>query len=178
MAEFFVRRPIVAMVMIAGPIMIVLAKPQQAMVRGIGTSMFVMVILVSNEQTYNFLYVVNFGLMFVLALIAVWVSTWLPISFEPAQVIFKQLRRFLASAGAHCWGCSSSKSADPVPYEMGNAYDNKGDFVKALQEAAGDLRTLDKFNAFTVSASKDNVAAFSASGEAEAGSAGEQPAEG
>jgi len=43
-------------------------------------------------------------------------------------------------------------------------------YVKALQTAAGDLRTLDKFNAFTVSASKDNVAAFSASGAAEAGS--------
>jgi uncharacterized membrane protein YccC len=78
-------------------IMIVLAKPEQAMARGIGTSMFVMVISVSNEQTYTFLFVVNFGLMFLLALAAVWVSTWLPISFEPAQVIFMQLRRFLAS---------------------------------------------------------------------------------
>ncbi len=78
-------------------IMIMLAKPEQAAVRGIGTSLFVMVISVKNEQTYNFLFVVNFGLMFLLALGAVWVSTWFPISFEPARVVFKQLGRFFRS---------------------------------------------------------------------------------
>ncbi|MGD8497545.1 MAG: FUSC family protein, partial [Chromatiales bacterium] len=78
-------------------VMIVFAKPQQAMIRGIGTSMFVMVISVKNEQTYDFLFVVNFGLMFVLALIAVWVSTWFPISLGPAHVISKQLGRFFGS---------------------------------------------------------------------------------
>jgi hypothetical protein len=36
--------------------------------------------------------------MFLLALGAIWISTWFPISFEPARVIPKQLRRFL-------WSC-------------------------------------------------------------------------
>jgi uncharacterized membrane protein YccC len=75
----------------------VLAKPAQAMARGIGLSLFVMVIYVHNEQTYSFLYVFNFGLMFLLGLLAVGVSGWFPISFRPQQAVFKQLRRFLRS---------------------------------------------------------------------------------
>ncbi len=43
-------------------------------------------------------------------------------------------------------------------------------YVQALQTAAADLRTPDEFNAFTVTPSKENVATFSASGSAEAGS--------
>jgi hypothetical protein len=73
------------------------SKPAQAMVRGIGLSLFVMVIYVNNEQTYSFLYVFNFGLMFLLGLLAVWVSGWFPISFRPQQAVFKQLHRFLRS---------------------------------------------------------------------------------
>jgi len=75
----------------------VLSKPAQAMARGIGLSLFVMVIFVNNAQTYDFLYVVNFGLMFLLGLLAVWVSGWFPISFRPQQAVFKQWHRFLRS---------------------------------------------------------------------------------
>jgi len=75
----------------------VLSKPAQAMARGIGLSLFVMVIYVNNEQTYDFLYVFNFGLMFLLGLLAAWVSGWFPTSFRPQQAVFKQLHRFLRS---------------------------------------------------------------------------------
>lgn len=75
----------------------VLSKPEQAMARTLGASFFVMVILVKNEQTYNFLYVVNFGLMVQLGLLAVWLASLFPISFRPQDMVCKQLRRFLGS---------------------------------------------------------------------------------
>ena len=78
-------------------ICLVLAKPQQAIARSLGLSMFVVVTSVKNQQTYDFLFVVNFALMLQLALLALWISTWFPISLEPQRMIFKQLRRFLSS---------------------------------------------------------------------------------
>ncbi len=75
----------------------VLWKPEQAGARGLGTSMFVMVILVNNQQYYDFLYVVNFGLMTQLAIAAFWIASFFPISFRPQDVILRQMRRFLIS---------------------------------------------------------------------------------
>jgi uncharacterized membrane protein YccC len=82
----------------------VLSKPEQAMARGIGTSFFVMVISVNNQQSYDFLYVVNFGLMTQLAMGALWITSWFPISFRPQDAIFKQMRRFFT-------GCERIASA-------------------------------------------------------------------
>jgi uncharacterized membrane protein YccC len=78
-------------------ICVLYAKPEQAMVRGIGTSLFVMVISVENEQSYDILFVINFGLMFQLALLAIWISNQFPISADPQQMIFNKLDRFLRS---------------------------------------------------------------------------------
>ena len=78
-------------------VMIAFGKPQQGILRSVFGAMFVMVISVKNEQTYDFLYVVNFGLMFVLALLAVWISGYFPFYLAPAQRVFRQLRRLLTS---------------------------------------------------------------------------------
>jgi uncharacterized membrane protein YccC len=75
----------------------VLSKPQQSMGRSLVLAQFVMIILVSNQQTYSFVYVLNFILMWLLALGIIWVTSWFPISFVPQRVIFKQLHRFLKS---------------------------------------------------------------------------------
>jgi len=82
----------------------VLSKPEQVMARGIGTSFFVMVISVNNQQSYDFLYVVNFGLMTQLIMGALWITSWFPISFWPQDAIFKQMRRFFT-------GCERIASA-------------------------------------------------------------------
>ena len=75
----------------------VFSRPEQGMARSLVLAQFVMVILVSNQQTYDFVYVLNFNLMWLLALGIIWVSSWFPISFVPQRVIFKQLHRFLTS---------------------------------------------------------------------------------
>ncbi|MFZ1539289.1 MAG: FUSC family protein, partial [Chromatiaceae bacterium] len=73
------------------------SKPAQDLARSLVLAQFVMIIFVSNEQTYDFLYVANSGLMWLLGIGAVWVSGWFPIAFRPQQMVFTQLRRFLRS---------------------------------------------------------------------------------
>ena len=74
------------------------SKPSQDLARSLVLAQFVMVILVSNEQTYDFLYIANTAQMWLFGIGAVWISGWFPISFQPQQVVFKQLHRFLRSA--------------------------------------------------------------------------------
>jgi hypothetical protein len=57
-----------------------------------------MLISVSNSQSYSLLFPFNFALMTQLAMLAVWIATWFPVSFIPDRVVSKQLRRFFASA--------------------------------------------------------------------------------
>ncbi|MGD8481652.1 MAG: FUSC family protein [Gammaproteobacteria bacterium] len=74
------------------------SKPQQALSRTITLSFFPMLISVSNSQSYSLLFPFNFALMTQLAMLAVWIATWFPVSFIPDRVVSKQLRRFFASA--------------------------------------------------------------------------------
>lgn len=75
----------------------VFSRPEQGMARSLVLAQFVMVILVSNQQTYDFVYVLNFNLMWLLALGLIWVTSWFPISFVPKRVIAKQLHRYMKS---------------------------------------------------------------------------------
>jgi uncharacterized membrane protein YccC len=77
--------------------MIAFGKPQHGVLRVAFGAMFVMVISVKNEQTYNFLIILNLGVMFVLALVAGWISGWFPFYLAPAQRVSRQLRRLLTS---------------------------------------------------------------------------------
>jgi hypothetical protein len=94
--------------------MIVYGKPQQGLMRSVFGAMFVMVISVKNEQTYDFLYVVNFGLMFVLALVAVWIAGFFPFFLAPAQRVSRQLRRLLTS-GAQLLAMEVAAPGWPLP---------------------------------------------------------------
>ena len=85
-------------------ICLIFSKPAQAIVRTVGTSWFVMLISVKNQQSYDFLYFVNFGLISMLSLGALWITSWFPISFRPQDVIVKQMRRFFT-------GCERLASA-------------------------------------------------------------------
>ncbi|MGD8978038.1 MAG: FUSC family protein, partial [Gammaproteobacteria bacterium] len=77
---------------------VLLSKPQQALSRMAALSFFPMIISVSNSQSYNLLFPVNFAIMLQLALMATWITTWFPVSFMPDRVVFKQLKRFFASS--------------------------------------------------------------------------------
>jgi len=77
---------------------VLLSKPQQALSRTITLSFFPMLISVSNSQSYSLLFPFNFAMMLQLALLAVWIATWIPISFMPDRVVFKQLKRFFSSS--------------------------------------------------------------------------------
>jgi hypothetical protein len=74
------------------------SRPAQGIARSLILAQFVMIILVSNQQTYDFVYVLNFILMWLLALGIIWVTSSFPISFLPQRVIFKLLHRFLKSS--------------------------------------------------------------------------------
>jgi uncharacterized membrane protein YccC len=78
-------------------VMILMAKPQYALGRPIVTSFFVMVILVQNEQTYNPVFAMNYGIAFILALTAVWIAGLFPISFSPRPAFLGRLERFFTS---------------------------------------------------------------------------------
>jgi len=72
-------------------------RPQDILLKSMGLCMLVIVIGAENEQTYSFLYPVNWfigGVLFVLALMVAW---RFPISFRPADRFLASLGRFFRS---------------------------------------------------------------------------------
>jgi len=74
------------------------AEPQQTIGRSVGLSMFFVLTSISNLQSYSFLKVVNFALVFVLFFGVLIVTTHFPISFRPERVCLRMLARFFRSA--------------------------------------------------------------------------------
>ena len=74
------------------------AKPQQVLNRALGLAFFIMVIAVSNQQSYSFLSVANTALMFYLMLFLVTVTAYIPFSPRPERVIVRLLKRYFRSA--------------------------------------------------------------------------------
>jgi uncharacterized membrane protein YccC len=74
------------------------AKPQQMLGRALGLAIFIMVIAVSNQQSYSFLSVANTALMFYLMLFLVTITAYIPFSPRPERVIVRLLKRYFRSA--------------------------------------------------------------------------------
>lgn len=74
------------------------AGPQQIIGRSVGLAMFCVLTSISNVQSYSFLKVVNFALVFQLFFGVVIVTTHFPISFQPERVCLRMLARFFRSA--------------------------------------------------------------------------------
>lgn len=72
--------------------------PKQVLARSIGLTAFVLVINVSNQQTYNFVYVANLALGVPLAVALLVLTTYLPLSFRAEDRFRAILRRRLSSA--------------------------------------------------------------------------------
>jgi hypothetical protein len=82
------------------------AEPQQTIGRSAGLALFCVLTSIANVQSYSFLKVVNFALVFVLFLGVLIVTTHFPISFRPERVCLRMLARFFRSASflVATWG--------------------------------------------------------------------------
>ncbi len=74
------------------------AAPRQMLGRVFGLAMFVTIISVSNEQTYNFLSVANTALMFPTVLLIIAATAYIPFSPRPEREVLRLLGRFFRSS--------------------------------------------------------------------------------
>ncbi len=73
------------------------AAPRQAMGRILGLVMFVVIVGISNEQSYNFLNVANTVVQFALMFALLAFTAYIPVSQQPEKVVLRQLGRFFRS---------------------------------------------------------------------------------
>ena len=73
------------------------AAPRQMLGRAFGLAMFVTIISVSNEQSYNFLSVANTALMFPTVFLIIAVTAYIPFSPRPERAVLRLLGRFFRS---------------------------------------------------------------------------------
>ncbi len=74
------------------------AEPQQSIGRSVGLAVFCVLPSIANVQTFSFIKVVNYTLVFVLFFGILIATTHVPISFRPEQVCLRMLARFFRSA--------------------------------------------------------------------------------
>jgi uncharacterized membrane protein YccC len=74
------------------------ASPQQALGRAFGLAMFVVIISVSNQQSYSFLSVANTALMFPLMFLLIAIVAYIPYSSRAERALLQLLRRYFRSA--------------------------------------------------------------------------------
>jgi uncharacterized membrane protein YccC len=74
------------------------AAPRQVLGRAFGLALFVSIISVSNEQTYNFLSVANTAMMFPTIFLIIAVTAYIPFSPRPERAVQRLLGRFFRSS--------------------------------------------------------------------------------
>ena len=74
------------------------AEPRQALARSVCLALFVMVIAVTNEQTYSFLAFANTALLFPLGFALLALTAYVPASPRPDHAFLRLLRRFFRSS--------------------------------------------------------------------------------
>ncbi len=74
------------------------ASPRKALGRACGLSMFIIIISVSNQQTYNFLTVANTAMMFPLIFMVFAIAAYVPFSTRPEAYFLRLLGRYFRSA--------------------------------------------------------------------------------
>ena len=87
------------------------ASPQQGLSRSIGLAMFVVVISVSNQQSYSFISVATTALMFLLLFLLLAVVAYIPYSPRPERVLLQLLTRYFRSAEFLLLAAKSEKQA-------------------------------------------------------------------
>ena len=74
------------------------ASPQKGMGRAAGLSMFVTMLGIENEQTYNILNVYNTAIMFGVVFVVLFITEYMPFSPRPEQTFMRLLSRFFRSS--------------------------------------------------------------------------------
>jgi hypothetical protein len=74
------------------------ASPQQGLGRAVGLALFLVIISVSNQQSYSFLSVATTTLMFVLLFLLLAIVAYIPYSPRPERVLLRLLTRYFRSA--------------------------------------------------------------------------------
>ena len=75
-------------------------QPQQGLVKAVGLALFVVLIDISNQQSYSFLYLANNAVAFPIIFVVLVIASFVPISFKPEHVFLRLLKRFFSSAAA------------------------------------------------------------------------------
>ncbi len=86
------------------------SEPRQGLKRAIGLAMFLMITGISNEQSYNFLSVLDAATIWVLLIGLLLFSAWIPMSSQPEKVYQRLLGRFFRS----CEHLMSTMRWDPT----------------------------------------------------------------
>ena len=74
------------------------AAPRQMLGRALGLAMFVVIASISNAQSYNFLSVANTAMMFILLLLILVITAYIPVSPRPERVFLRLLGRYFRSS--------------------------------------------------------------------------------
>ena len=74
------------------------ADPQQMIGRAAGLATFVVIASISNEQSYNFLSVANTAMTFILLLLILVITAYIPVSPRPERVFLRLLGRYFRSS--------------------------------------------------------------------------------
>jgi len=70
------------------------STPQQGLNKAIGLALFLNIASISNPQTYSFLVVTTTSVMFIITLLVLLISAYIPVSLNPEQVFLRLLRRY------------------------------------------------------------------------------------
>jgi uncharacterized membrane protein YccC len=70
------------------------STPQQGLSKALGLALFLNIASISNPQIYSFLVVTTTSVMFILTLLVLLISAYIPVSLNPEQVFLRLLRRY------------------------------------------------------------------------------------
>ena len=73
-------------------------RPRDVMVRRLGLAMFLIIISISNDQTYDFLGRINTATAIALILPLIGITAYIPVSLQPDEAFLRLLRRFFRSS--------------------------------------------------------------------------------
>jgi uncharacterized membrane protein YccC len=88
------------------------SRPTQVVSKIAALALLVMLLDVTNEQSYNFLNIANLGVVLPLVFVVLAVATHFPVSFRPEHVFLRLLRRFFRAC-AHLASTLQWDPADP-----------------------------------------------------------------
>ncbi|RLA03701.1 MAG: hypothetical protein DRQ47_04700 [Gammaproteobacteria bacterium] len=92
------------------------SSPLQAIGRASGLAIFITLISIDNQQTYNILMIFNGAILFIMMFAALVIGTYIPFSPKPEYAFVRLLKRFLSSNAYLMMALSSKHKGKPVSW--------------------------------------------------------------